>query len=429
MVNSAAMVESPPDSDPPAPRAKRGRKPAAPVRGEELFGVKYVDTLQQHLARLRAAHAHPNRTLFFDDVAIAYLLAFFTPTIRSLRTIEDFSQTPQMRAAASVERMPRSTLSDANKLFDPTLLEPIIEELRARLPDLRRTDGPLAELLGRVRAVDSSLFTVAADVAWALRQRRPNHKKRATIRLNLQWAAAVGVPEGVEVTGAGVSEGDSLMAHLEPDVVYVMDRGYASFALLDRILHACSDFVVRLKSNVNFVAIKDLVLSDEDRAAGVVTDRIGRLGGSNGLHPTGALLRETVILDPKRPDRPVRLLSSITDVDAVRVPARVIGELYRSRWQIELFFRWLKVHAHFEHLISHSKNGVTSGFYVAVIAVLLIYVHTQRPVSKYAFAMLGLVAAGQATLADVLPILERRERECRLDAQRRARKKAAKTGG
>jgi len=71
-------------------------------------------------------------------------------------------------------------------------------------------------------------------------------------------------------------------------------------------------------------------------------------------------------------------------------------------------------------------NGVTSGFYIAVIAVLLIYVHTQRPVSKYAFAMLGLVAGGQATLADVLPILERRERECRLDAERRARKKAEK---
>ena len=79
-------------------------------------------------------------------------------------------------------------------------------------------------------------------------------------------------------------------------------------------------------------------------------------------------------------------------------------------------------------MISHSRHGVTSGFYIAVIAVLLIYVHTQRPVSKYAFAMLGLVAGGQATLADVLPILERRERECRLDAERRARKKAEKTG-
>ena len=426
MVNCPAMAQVP--TDPPTrTRAKPGPKPAPPIRGEDLLGGKYVRSLGQHLARLRAAHPHPNRTLFFDDVAVAYLLAFFTPTIRSLRTIEDFSQTPQMRQQTSVERMPRSTLSDANKVFDPTLLEPIIEELRGRLPDLCRDDAPLARLLERVRAVDSSLFTVAADVAWALRQRRPNHKGRATIRLNLQWAAAAGVPEGVSVTGAGTSEAKALISvGIEPDLIYVMDRGFVSFALLDRILHARSDFVVRLKSSVNFVPLKDLPLSDEDRAAGVVTDRIGRLGGSADAHPTGAMLRETVILDPDRPDRPVRLLSSLTDASAV--PARVIGQLYRSRWKIELFFRWLKVHAHFEHLISHSHNGVTTGFYVAVIGVLLMYVHTQRPVSKYAYAMLGLVAGGRATLADIMPILERRERECELDRLRRARKKAEKTG-
>jgi hypothetical protein len=93
---------------------------------------------------------------------------------------------------------------------------------------------------------------------------------------------------------------------------------------------------------------------------------------------------------------------------------------------IELFFRWLKVHAHFEHLMSHSQSGVATGFYIAVIGVLLIYIHTQRPVSKYAYVMLSLVAAGQATMEEIIPILERRERECELDRQRRARKRAEK---
>ncbi len=147
--------------------AKPGRKPRPAVRGEDLFGGKYVPILQDHLTRLRATHPHPNRTLFYDDVAIAYLLAFFTPAIRSLRTMEDFSQTEQMQEQLSVDRLPRSTLSDANALFDPTLLEPIIEDLRARLPHLRHADPKLAELTERVRVVDGSLFTVAADVAWA----------------------------------------------------------------------------------------------------------------------------------------------------------------------------------------------------------------------------------------------------------------------
>jgi Transposase DDE domain len=412
-----------PQPAPLAARRKPGPKPAPPIRVEDLFGGRYVRSLQAHLARLRAAHAHPNRTLFFDDVAVAYLLAFFSPAIRSLRTLDDFSQTAPMRQQTSVDRIPRSTLSDANKVFDPALLGPIIEDLRARVPDLQRTDAKLGQLTQKVRAVDASLFTVAANVAWALKQRRPNGKGRATVRLNLQWAAAAGVPEGVSISGADASEAQALMAGLEPDLIYVMDRGYVNFELLDRILHACSDFVLRLKSNTNFTKLKDLPLSDEDRAAGVVSDRIGRLSGSADSPAPGAMVREVVILNPDQPDRPVRLLTSLLDV-----PAHVVGRLYRWRWKIELFFRWLKVHAHFEHLTSHSENGVAAGFYIAVIGVLLMYVHTQRPVSKYAYVLLGMVAAGQTTMGDILPILERRERECDLDRQRRARKRAEKTG-
>jgi hypothetical protein len=421
-----------PMPDSPSLPVKRGRKPRPAVRGEELFGGKHVRMLQEHLMRLRAAHPHANRTLFFDDVAIAYLLAFFTPTIRSLRTMEDFSQTEQMQEQLSVERLPRSTLSDANKVFDPTLLEPIIEELRARLPHLRHTDAKLAELTERVRVVDGCLFTVAADVAWALHQSRANGEPRDTLRLNLQWAAAVGVPEGVSITGQGCSEARALMEAIEPGLIYVMDRGYVCFELLDRIVHACSDFVLRLRSNNDFVpsessdsACKSLPLGDEDRAAGVISDRIGRLGGvpPRLAPPAGKWLREVTVFNPDKPDQPLRLLTNLLDV-----PAHIIALLYRWRWKIELFFRWLKVHAHFRHLTSHSKNGVTTGFYIAVIGVLLIYLHTQRPVSEYAYAMLSLVAAGQASLPEIGPILERRERERELERQRLARKKAEKIG-
>ena len=92
----------------PAARGKPGPKPAPPIRVEDLFGGRYVRSLQAHLARLRAAHAHPNRTLFFDDVAVAYLLAFFSPAIRSLRTLDDFSQTAS--TAPADLRRPHSPL-------------------------------------------------------------------------------------------------------------------------------------------------------------------------------------------------------------------------------------------------------------------------------------------------------------------------------
>lgn len=404
------------------PRRKPGPKPRSPVRAEDLFGGKYVESLQKHLARLRSANPHPNRTLFFDDVAVAYLLAFFSPGIRSLRTLDDFSQTPSMQEQTSVDRIPRSTLSDANKVFDPALLEPIAAELRARIPDLQRSDSKLAELTRRVRAVDGSLFTVAATVAWGLQSRRANRKKQASIRLNLQLATVTGTPTGLSISVAGSTEAQTLLASLEAGLIYVMDRGYIHFELLDHIVKEGSDFVVRLKSNNLFVATQSLPLSDEDRAAGIISDRIGRLSGSGESHAPEAMVREIFIFNPDHPDKPIRLLSSLLDV-----AGHVIGQLYRWRWKIELFFRWLKVHANFEHLMSHSESGVAIGFHIAVIAVLLIYIHTQRPVSKYAYVMLGLVASGQATMQDILPILQRRERECELDRQRRARKRAEKT--
>jgi hypothetical protein len=144
--------------------------------------------------------------------------------------------------------------------------------------------------------------------------------------------------------------------------------------------------------------------------------------------PDGQELREVLVFDPAHPDEPIRLITSLLDLPA-HVIAHVIAQLYRWRWQIELFFRWLKVHARFAHLIGRSRNGMTMGFYVAVIAVLLIYLRTGRPMSKYAYTLLACVAAGWARVEDVLPVLERRARAraCQRERERQARKRAEKT--
>jgi hypothetical protein len=401
-------------------RTKRGPKPRPRIEPDDpLLGTKYVAFLEGHLRQLRHAYGHPNRVVFYDDLVVAYLMSFFHPTVRSLRMLDDLSQVPAMARHLSADRLCRSTVSDANALFDAQLLEPVIEHLRARVPQLKQRDPQLAELLKQVIVFDGSLFTVASDVAWALRQRRPNGKGRATVRLNLKLDCASGLPEGVAVTGAGTSESEAAAKMIEPGCIYVQDRGYVNFRYLDRLLHAPADLVLRLKSNVGFTAHKELPLSDADRAAGVIGDRVGRLNGSVDSPAPRALLREVILLDPDRPGHPVRLLTSLLDVEA-----HLVGTIYRQRWQVELFFRWLKVHAHFEHLISHSNNGVTLGFHVAVIAVLLMYLHTGRQPGKYAYNILCWAAAGYGTIEQLLPILQRREREAELARQRLARKKA-----
>ena len=89
---------------------------------EKLAGQKYAALLQKHLGQLRKVYSHGNRTLFYDELVGAYLLAFFNPTLRSLRTIDDFTVDPSRHP----RRLCRSTLSDANALMDARLLEPII---------------------------------------------------------------------------------------------------------------------------------------------------------------------------------------------------------------------------------------------------------------------------------------------------------------
>lgn len=375
--------------------------------------------LERHLERLRKAYDHPNRTLHFDQLLMGLLLAFYNPTCRTLRTLDGLGRVCQEELG--LPRLPKSTTSDAMAIFDASLVLPILNDLRDRVPALKRADADLDEILRKVIAADGSYFNIYADVAWAIHLTRSNGKDAAQVRLNFQLDVRNWVPAALSVSGkAQGSETAAVAADLLPDVIYLVDRNFIDFSFFRAVLDRGSDFVVRCKDNMpNFTAQQERALTDKDRAHGVVSDRIGILPGRGAPNRP---LREVILTDPQT-GKTIRVLTSLMDV-----PAWIIGLLYRNRWQIELFFRWLKVWGNFEHLISHSRNGLTIQFYVAVIGVLLMYAATGRRVSKYAFSLLGFVASGQATLEDILPELERREREKQLERERLARKRAQKVG-
>lgn len=393
-----------------------------------LVGRKYLKLLGQHLTFLRTHYAHPNRVLYYDDVLTVYLLAFFNATVRSLRTLEDASRVPGVAALLSVSAVCKSTLSDANALFDPALLLPLIQRLREQLPgspahapdDLE--NDPEA-LFKRIVAFDSSVFDLAADVHWAI---LTTHHGQTTgqMRLNLHYATEAGIPECASVSGHEGSESAAAALHLKPGDVLVADRGVFAFRLLTQAQQAGAHFVLRVKSNIAFTPEKDRPIPEAASAAGVVTDRIGHMPGSPDYPGPKMALREVIIQNPEKPELPVRLIT-----DLLEVPAPVIGAIYQQRWQIELFFRWLKVHANLRHLSSHSKNGVTLSFYITLIATLLTCLYSGEKVSKYAYNLLGMAAAGLGNAEDMLPILQRRQRERALEKARLSRKKAAKNKG
>jgi transposase len=323
-----------------------------------------------------------------------------------------------------MRRLCKSTLSDFHRVADPTLLEPIVERLRAAVAarGMRPTPGNLPQTLGQVLAVDGSFFAVAADVAWAVAHRTNQGQTRACVRLDMHLDVATWLPQVVAVSGNEISEAESAAASITPGAIHVYDRGIFSFDLLERQQAAGAFFVHRLREpgprSPKFLAETARQRTPEDEAAGVLSDTWGRMAGSQHRPAPDLVLREVIVQSPDEPGGTIRLLTNLLEVEAW-----AIAQLYRYRWQVELFFRWLKVFANFAHLISESRPGVLLSFHVAVIGVLLMYLHTGAKPSKYAFSLLGLVASGASTLEEIAPILAERERRIALEVARRARRK------
>lgn len=375
------------------------------------------------MQRLRQLPAHGNTKLGADQLVLGLLLSFFDPMARSLRQIEgcgDFG------GSLDLPRLARSTTSDAMAAFDPQLLAPLVEDLRVRCPGLQRDDADLATITRRIIAADGTYLSVAADVAWALHHTKTDGRTQGQVRANVQLDVDTWVPRVVSVSGDdGESEPAALAKNLLSGVLYVVDRNFLDFgAFVTPMLAKDNDLVLRVRANAPATRVaQSLPLTAQDAQAGVTADELVELTGRDA--PAG-IFRLVSILTTDRHggSQTIRLLTNLADRD--RIPARVVGDVYRLRWQIELFFKWFKCFAGMDHLLSASRQGITTQLYMAVIAVLMMHVQTGRRVSIYALAALGRVAAGTQTLAQAMEFLNRRARERELERARQARRRQRK---
>jgi hypothetical protein len=418
----------------------RGRTPPAPAPAREVnaddrrlaLAHAPAGLLEDHLARLRNLPAHGNTKLFADQLLLGLLLSFFDPITRSLRLIEgrgDFA------GRLDLPRLARSTTADALAAFDPDHLRPLIEDLRARRPGLGRADADLDGITRRIIAADGTYLTTLADVAWALRHTKSDGKRQGQVRANVQLEVADWVPRVVSVSGDdGESEPAAFARDLLCGVLYVVDRNFVDFPFVAAVLAKDNDLVLRVRADapaVRVLATLPLTPADAGGAgtgdcpatAGVVADELVELTGRGA--PAGTFRLVTIVTtDRKGEPETIRLLTNLTD--HATIAARVIGAAYRLRWQIELFFKWLKCFARMDHLLSTSRRGITTQLYVAVIAVLLMHVQTGRRVSVYALAALGHVADGRLTIEQAMEFLARRGRERELARARQARRRQRK---
>jgi hypothetical protein len=284
--------------------------------------------IDQHLARLGALPAHGNRILHIDQLFLGLLVSFFDPLVRSLRLIEgggDFG------GRLDLPRLARSTTADALAVFDPVHLQPIIDDLRARVPHLAHSDGDLSVIVRRIIAVDGTYLTTLGDVAWALHHTRTNGLRQAQVRANVQMDVANWTPQVLSISGDdGISESAAFAKDLLSGVLYVVDRNFVNFQFLKALLAKDNDFVLRVHRDVPLVRIISTgVITPEDIEAGVVADEIVELTRPNA--PKGQFRRITINrLNRRGEPETIYLLTNLTSPD---IPARIIGVIYRQRWQ------------------------------------------------------------------------------------------------
>jgi hypothetical protein len=406
------------------PRVRQQSRSQVARISMELTGA-CCNVLQDHLQRLRGISNHHNRVLHFDELLAAHLIGFFDATVRSLRTLDARSTTGQsIGKALDNLRLARSTVSDAMNELPAEALLPLMRELLKRLPNTCSHPDlqDLLTLKKRIIAIDGSYFRVPCDVLWALAHRRSNNKMGRQIRLDLHLDVLRFLPVKVQVDGKDRgSESAAFIGTLEAGLIYLADRNFLDFKFLHAVLDAGSDFVVRLKkSAINTQPCRVHLLTPQDADAGVLDDRVVTLPGSQGTAGFGQRqLRIVTVWDPLRQEE-VRLLTTLLDVDA-----NVIGKLYRHRWSIELFFRWLKCVAKIKHLFSESDNGITMQFYILIIATLLMHLHTGARPGVYSFVLFSSAASGDLVMENVPQVLERLARERELERLRRLKKKNA----
>jgi hypothetical protein len=383
------------------------------VTSDQLESFKYVKLLAGMLEDLHSAgcerdRAH-NRELFMDQYVMLLLMFMFNPICSSLRALQEASELRKVQRLLGVSRASLGSLSEAGRIFDSDLLRGVVGRLVEQLRPIRH-DSRLSDFDQIITLVDGSWLPALAHMAWAS-FRTDGHQ---SAKMHLHYELLKGVPVSATITDANTDEKTVLAEHLERGRLYVLDRGYAKYQLLENILQAGSGFVCRIRDNAVFDVLQERELSQAALDAGVVRDAEVRLGGPASPALRGRRLRivEVQCTPHRKPAKtgrggPEQGQTILIVTDRLDDPPEVIALIYQHRWGIEIFFRFFKHVLGCRHLLSHSQNGIELQMYAAIIACLLIALWTGRKPSLSTYRMLCWYLSGMASSEELRRHLEK----------------------
>jgi hypothetical protein len=364
-------------------------------QGQTVFS-QLMDFLPRHSFRQCVTRYQGNyRMRSFSCYDQFLCMAFAQLTFReSLRDIECClgALEEKLYHAGFRGHVSRSTLADANENRDWRIYADFAQLLihQARTLYLKEDFG--VQLNETVYALDSSTIDLCLSLfPWARFR-----KTKAGIKLHTLLDLRGSIPSFIAITEAKLHDVNILDTLVpEPGAIYVMDRGYLDFERLYALHQAPAFFVTRSKSNTD---LRRLYSNPVDKDSGVRCDQIVALGGFYTHQSYPERLRRIKFYDAKRDKRLTFLTNQFT------LPAATIADLYRCRWQVETFFKWIKQHLRIKAFYGTSENAVKTQIWIAVAVYVLVAIVKKR--MQIGLSLYKILQISSLTLFEKMPLYQ-----------------------
>jgi hypothetical protein len=290
-------------------------------------------------------------------------MAFAQITYRqSLRDIETCLRAMQLKLYHSGIRgnISRNTLANANEHRNWRIYADFAQVLMGKARTLYANEDFGIQLNREVYALDSTTIDLCLSLfPWA-----KFRKQKASVKVHTLMDLKGSIPTFISITDGKVHDVNILdELILEPGAIYIMDRGYIDFARLYTFTQNLSTFVTRAKSNFDY---RRLCYQKVDKAAGLRCDQTIRLNGFYPSQDYPAVLRRIGFFDIETDKKFIFLTNNFA------LPALTIAQLYKRRWRIEIFFKWIKQYLRIKTFFGTSENAVKTQIWIAISVYVLV---------------------------------------------------------
>lgn len=370
----------------------------------KLIFSQVMDFMPLHTFRRCVARYQGNYKVIRFTCLDQYLaMAFAQITYReSLRDIEACLQAQSRKVfhMGIRSKVSRSTLADANESRDWRIYSDLALSLIATARKLYSTEQFLGELNETVYALDATTIDLCLSMfPWA------NFRTtKGAVKLHTLLDLRGNIPTFIHISDGKLHEVNTLdIIPLESGAFYVMDRGYLDFARLYTITKAAAFFVIRAKSNLK---CRRVYSHPVDRDTGIICDQSVMLTGFYQAKDYPEKLRRVKYHDAETDKTLVFLTNNFT------LPPLTIARLYRSRWQVELFFKWIKQNLRIKTFYGTSENAVKTQIWIAVsVYVIVAIMKKQLNIKASLYTILQVLSVSAFDRTDLIQLLT--EADCK----------------